>query len=107
MYAIRSVRLDIQLRDGTFSGGENTVTIEGLPVSVTITKSGGEAKNKCSVVVKNLKLETVKQLTTLSFKRLETYRNTLQVSAGNMVTELYVVIIGQINSAVPVITAKR
>lgn len=106
MYAIRTIRLDIQLRSGTFNGEANTVTVEGLPTTVTVTKAGGENKNKCTVSVKNLKLETVKQLTTLSFKRLETYNNTLQVSAGRKGTELPVIFIGEITSAVPAISDK-
>lgn len=103
MFSIKTIRIAIQLRQGTFDGDSNTVTIEGLPTVVSITKQGGEAKNKCSVAIKNIKQETVKQLTTLAFKRLETYKNVLQVSAGSRGANLPVIFVGEINSAVPFI----
>ena len=102
MFSVKTVRVTIQLRKGEFEGGGNTVIIEGLPVSVTVTKQGGEAKNKASVTVDNLKLETVTQLTTLAFKRLETYNNVIQIDAGSQGAELSTIFIGEITSAVPV-----
>ena len=102
MFSVKTVRITIQLRKGEFDGGGNTVIIEGLPVSVTVTKQGGEAKNKASVTVDNLKLETATQLTTLAFKRLETYNNVIQIDAGSQGAELPTIFIGEITSAVPV-----
>lgn len=103
MFSIKTIRIVIQLRQGTFDGDNNTVTIEGLPTTVSITKQGGDAKNKCNVTIKNIKRETVEQLATLAFKRLETYKNVLQVFAGNRGANLPVIFIGEINSAVPYI----
>ena len=88
MFSIKTVRITIQLRKGEFEGGGNTVVIEGLPVSVTISKTGGDAKNKASVTIENMKLDTVTQLTTLAFKRLETYNNVMQIDAGAQGAEL-------------------
>ena len=102
MFSVKTVRITIQLRKGEFDNGGNTVIIEGLPVSVTVTKQGGEAKNKASVTVDNLKLETATQLTTLAFKRLETYNNVIQIDAGSQGAELSTIFIGEITSAVPV-----
>lgn len=102
MFSIKTVRLTIQLRKGEFDGGGNTVIIEGLPVSVTVTKQGGEAKNKASITVDNLKLETATQLTTLAFKRLETYNNVIQIDAGSKGAALSTIFIGEITSAVPI-----
>ena len=102
MFSVKTVRITIQLRKGEFDGGGNTIIIEGLPVSVTVTKQGGEAKNKASVTVDNLKLETATQLTTLAFKRLETYNNVIQIDAGSQGAELSTIFIGEITSAVPV-----
>lgn len=101
MFSVKTVRITIQLRKGEFDNGGNTVIIEGLPVSVTVTKQGGEAKNKASVTVDNLKLETATQLTTLAFKRLETYNNVIQIDAGSQGAELSTIFIGEITSAVP------
>lgn len=102
MFSVKTVRITIQLRKGEFDNGGNTVIIEGLPVSVTVTKQGGEAKNKASVTVDNLKPETATQLTTLAFKRLETYNNVIQIDAGSQGAELSTIFIGEITSAVPV-----
>ena len=102
MFSVKTVRITIQLRKGEFDNGGNTVIIEGLPVSVTVTKQGGEAKNKASVTVDNLKPETATQLTTLAFKRLETYNNVIQIDAGSQGAELPTIFIGEITSAVPV-----
>lgn len=101
MFSIKTVRITIQLRKGEFEGGGNTVIIEGLPVSVTVSKTGGDAKNKASVTVDNIKLETATQLTTLAFKRLETYNNVIQIDAGEPGAELATIFIGEITSAVP------
>lgn len=101
MFSIKTVRITIQLRKGEFEGGGNTVVIEGLPVSVTVSKTGGDAKNKASVTVDNIKLETATQLTTLAFKRLETYNNVIQIDAGERGAELATIFIGEITSAVP------
>lgn len=70
MFSIKTIRVSIQLHEGQFAGSGNTVTIEGLPVTVSINKQGGEEKNKANVEIHNLKLETVRQLTSLAFKRL-------------------------------------
>lgn len=107
MFSVKTVRITIQLRKGEFDGGGNTVIIEGLPVSVTVTKQGGEAKNKASVTVDNLKLETATQLTTLAFKRLETYNNVIQIDAGSQGAELPTIFIGEITSAVPVMSDSK
>ena len=107
MFSVKTVRVTIQLRKGEFDNGGNTVIIEGLPVSVTVTKQGGEAKNKASVTVDNLKLETATQLTTLAFKRLETYNNVIQIDAGNQGAELSTIFIGEITSAVPVMSDSK
>ena len=107
MFSIKTVRITIQLRKGEFEGGGNTVIIEGLPVNVTVTKQGGEAKNKASVTVDNLKLETATQLTTLAFKRLETYNNVIQIDAGSQGAELSTIFIGEITSAVPVMSDSK
>lgn len=101
MFSIKTVRVTVQLHEGQFSGSGNTVIIEGLPVMVEIEKQGGESKNKATVTVQNLKLETVKQLTVLSFKRLETYNNILQIDAGNKDADLSTIFIGEITSSVP------
>lgn len=107
MFSVKTVRITIQLRKGEFDNGGNTVIIEGLPVSVTVTKQGGEAKNKASVTVDNLKLETATQLTTLAFKRLETYNNVIQIDAGSQGAELSTIFIGEITSAVPVMSDSK
>lgn len=107
MFSVKTVRITIQLRKGEFDNGGNTVIIEGLPVSVTVTKQGGEAKNKASVMVDNLKLETATQLTTLAFKRLETYNNVIQIDAGSQGAELPTIFIGEITSAVPVMSDSK
>lgn len=107
MFSVKTVRITIQLRKGEFNNGGNTVIIEGLPVSVTVTKQGGEAKNKASVTVDNLKLETATQLTTLAFKRLETYNNVIQIDAGSQGAELSTIFIGEITSAVPVMSDSK
>lgn len=110
MFSIKTVRVTIQLYKGQFTNSDtettdddnkNTVIIEGLPVSVDVQKQGGESKNKATVTIQNLKLETVKQLTVLSFKRLETYNNIIQIDAGNQGAELSTVFIGEITSSVP------
>lgn len=101
MFSVKTIRVTIQLRQGSFDGENNTAVIEGLPVTVRITKGGGEEKNKATVTIRNLKLDTIRQLTTLAFKRLETYKNVIQIDAGSQGGQLATVFIGEITSSVP------
>lgn len=103
MFSIKTIRVSIQLHEGQFAGSGNTVTIEGLPVTVHINKQGGEEKNKANVEIHNLKLETVRQLTSLAFKRLQTYNNVMQIDVGNKGANLTTAFIGEISTAIPVI----
>lgn len=104
MFSIKTIRVTAQLQKGQFSGSGNTVIIENVPITVDITKQGGEDKNKATITIENLKLETVKQLTILSFKRLETYNNVVQIEAGNKDTDLSIVFIGEVTSSMPEIS---
>ena len=103
MFSIKTIRITIKLQEGQFSGGGNMILIEELPVTVEIEKQGGETKNKATVVIQNLKLDTVKQLTVLSFKRLQTYNNIIQIDVGNKDAELSTAFIGEIVSSIPAI----
>lgn len=103
MFSIKTIRVHIQLHEGQFAGSGNTITIEGLPISATISKQGGEEKNKATVEIYNLKLETVRQLTSLAFKRLQTYNNVIQIDVGNKGANLSTVFIGEVSSSIPVI----
>ena len=103
MYSIKTIKVTIQLRQGGFINNNNTVIIEGLPTSVQITKSGGDSKNKAVVTIQNMKLETIKQLTTLAFKRLETYNNVIQIDVGSQGGSLTTAFLGEITTSVPVI----
>lgn len=102
MFTEKALRVTIKLAEGQFSGTEeNTVIIQDLPISAEITKQGGDSKNSAKVTIENLKLETVKQLTVLSFKRMETYKNIIQIDAGTKGAELTTVFIGEITSSIP------
>lgn len=103
MFSIKTIRATIQLRKGQFGDTDsNTVTIEGLPTEVSIQKQGGEDPNRASVLIKNLKIDTVKQLTMLAFKRQEVYNNYLQIEAGNKgMAQLATIFTGEIINAVP------
>lgn len=101
MFSIKTIRITIKLQEGEFSGSGNMILIEGLPVTVDIEKQGGDTKNKATVVIENIKLDTVKQLTVLTFKRLQTYNNIIQIDVGNKGAELSTAFIGEITSSVP------
>lgn len=101
MFSIKTIRITIKLQEGEFSGSGNMILIEGLPVTVDIEKQGGDTKNKATVVIENLKLDTVKQLTVLTFKRLQMYNNIIQIDVGNKDAELSTAFIGEITSSVP------
>nr|DAV52474.1 MAG TPA: tail protein [Caudoviricetes sp.] len=104
MFSIKTVRVTAQLQKGQFSGSGNTVVIENLPITIDITKQGGEDKNKAEITIENLRLDTVKQLTVLSFKRLETYNNVVKIEAGNKGTELSTIFSGEVTSSIPEIS---
>ena len=43
------------MRQGSFNGGSNTVSFEGLPIEVNVSKPGGEDMGKATVTVNNMK----------------------------------------------------
>ncbi len=101
MYTLKKIRISIQLQSGEFEDGSNVVTIEGLPISVEIQKQGGEERNSATVTISGLKLATITKLTRLSFKRLETYNNILQVEAGDDGAALHNIFMGEITLSHP------
>lgn len=100
----KTIRTTIYLREGTFTGGANTVVFEGLPVDVSITKPGGKEMNKASVTVQNMKLDTIKQLTMLAFRKLQSFNNVIKIEAGIAGQKLDTLFEGEITSSVPSIS---
>lgn len=95
--------MTIYLRQGSFQGGGNTVTIENLPIDVSIVKSGGAELNKAVVQVQNMHIDTIKRLTMLAFRKLQTFNNVIKIECGIKGQKLDSVFQGEITSAIPVV----
>lgn len=98
-FTIKTIRIALSMNTGIFDDGSNIITIDGLPVSVDISKPGGEDKNKVSIVIKGLSLSVMDRLTTLSFRPLQSYKNTITVEAGSKGEKLSTVFTGEITTA--------
>ena len=97
----KAIRITAIMREGVFKSGGNAVTIEGLPISVSVSKPGGSEMNKATVTIDNMNLETMQQLTVLAFRQLQTFNNVIKIEAGAKRQSLDVVFEGEISSAVP------
>lgn len=102
-FSEKTIRTTVYLREGSFAGGSNTVSFEGLPIEVNVSKPGGEDMGKATVNVNNMKLDTMQQLTMLAFRKLQTFNNVIKIEAGEVGRKLNTVFEGEISSAVPVI----
>lgn len=101
-FSEKTIRTTVYLREGSFAGGSNTVSFEGLPIEVNVSKPGGEDMGKAIVNVNNMKLSTMQQLTMLAFRKLQTFNNVIKIEAGEVGRKLNTVFEGEISSAVPV-----
>lgn len=102
-FSEKTIRTTVYMRQGSFNGGSNTVSFEGLPIEVNVSKPGGEDMGKATVTVNNMKLDTMQQLTMLAFRKLQTFNNVIKIEAGELGRKLNTVFEGEISSAVPVI----
>lgn len=93
------IETKITLRDGSFGGKGNTITIKGLPTKVKVDKQGGADPCKGTVEIAGLKYDTIDQLTTLAFSPLKAAKNLIQISAGDEEHGMAVVFQGEITDA--------
>ena len=77
----KTIQVVMAMAEGVFQNGANQITVEGLPTSVEIQKQGGDERPSCTVTISNLKIDTVRHLTTLSFRPLQRFKNQITINA--------------------------
>ena len=95
----KTIQIVMAMAEGVFSNGANQITVEGLPTSVNIQKQGGDERPSCEVTIGNLNIDVVRQLTTLSFRPLQRYKNQITINAGDVGQQLQTVFIGDFDNA--------
>lgn len=92
----------ITLAQGTFTAAKDggTTKIVRLGMAVSISKPGGQEKNKAVVKIYNMPLADMEQLTTLAFRPLSVANNVIAIYAGDD-AGLSLAFSGDIISAVP------
>lgn len=95
----KTIQVVMAMAEGVFENGANQITVEGLPTSVEIQKQGGDERPSCTVTISNLKIDTVRQLTTLSFRPLQRFKNQITINAGDVGTNLQTIFIGDFDNA--------
>ena len=95
----KTIQIVMAMAEGVFSNGANQITVEGLPTSVNIQKQGGDERPSCEVTIGNLNIDVVRQLTTLSFRPLQRYKNQITINAGDVGTQLQTVFVGDFENA--------
>lgn len=101
MFTKKAIGVTIALAEGVFEGSNNEITLPEVPTHVSCDKTGGDELPKCTIEVKNLKLDLMQRLTVLAFRKLQTYNNVIKVMAGDYGGKLDLVFQGEIVSAVP------
>lgn len=94
-YSQKSIRLTITLDK---NGQNNQYTLDGFATHCSISKQGGVDFAKATVEIYGLSLDTMAQLTMLSFRPLGRRWNLLQIEAGEG-GEMAVVFQGEVTSA--------
>lgn len=95
----KTIQVVMAMAEGVFQNGANQITVEGLPTTVDIQKQGGDERPSCTVTIGNLNIDVVKQLTTLSFRPLQRFKNQITVNAGEVGKQLQTVFIGDFENA--------
>ena len=95
----KTIQVVMAMAEGVFQNGANQITVEGLPTSVEIQKQGGDERPSCTVTIGNLNIDVVKQLTTLSFRPLQRFKNQITVNAGDVGKQLQTIFIGDFENA--------
>lgn len=98
-FSKKQIELRITLAEGSFGGKGSEVVINGLPVDVRVTKTGGAEKPSASISVQGLAYEKMEQLTTLAFRPLKSRKNRVAVFAGDENEGLSQVFAGEIVTA--------
>lgn len=93
------IEVRIILAAGSFGGKGTEKVINGLPVTVEVSKTGGDEKPSCKVSIGGMKYDDMEQLTTLAFRPLQTRKNLISVFAGDEESGLTQVFAGEIASA--------
>jgi len=95
----KTIQVVMAMAEGVFQNGANQITVEGLPTTVDIQKQGGDERPSCTVTIGNLNIDVVKQLTTLSFRPLQRFKNQITVNAGDVGKQLQTIFIGDFENA--------
>ena len=95
----KTIQVVMAMAEGVFQNGANQITVEGLPTSVDIQKQGGDERPSCTVTIGNLNIDVVKQLTTLSFRPLQRFKNQITINAGEVGKQLQTIFIGDFENA--------
>ena len=95
----KQIEIRITLAAGSFGGKGTEKVIKGLPVTVDVTKTGGDEKPSCKISIGGMTYSDMEQLTTLAFRPLQTRKNLVAVFAGDTESGLSQVFTGEITTA--------
>jgi len=98
-FSIKTIKISVTLDKGNFSGNGNTKIFEGFACDVSVTKAGLPQLNGAAVNIYGLNMDTMKQLTVLGPKPLESNHNVIKIEAGDKDTTLALVYQGEITLA--------
>ena len=94
----KQIEVRIALASGSFGGGTEKV-INGLPVDVHVSKTGGDEKPSCEVSIGGMNYSDMEQLTTLAFRPLQVRKNLISIYAGDAESGLTQIFAGEITTA--------
>jgi hypothetical protein len=87
------------LAQGSFQGGGNSLTVEGLRATAKIIKSGGADMSTLEASIYGMTLSQMNQLTLVGINITQVGKNTIIVQAGDAETGMSTVFQGTITSA--------
>lgn len=98
-FTLKQIEVRIVLAAGSFGGKGTEKVYNGLPVNVSVSKTGGDEKPSCNISIGGMSYSDMEQLTTLAFRPLQARKNLVTVLAGDEDSGLTQVFAGEISTA--------
>jgi len=95
-FSRKQVRVEVDLWKGE---QKKHIVCEGIETHVQVDKPGEPDQNKCTVELYNLSMDTMRDMTTLAFRPLQSKNNAIAVYAGDEINGMAKCFSGEIQAA--------
>lgn len=96
------IKVEIELVKKSFQSGKKQLTVEGLPIKVTVEKGGLPSFNTAKIEIQGLSLDRMMALSSLAIESMTANeRHKVDIYAGDSEEALSLIFSGDVKSAIP------